>query len=84
MFPQAINEVHQKNFFNYINEWRINKAKVMLQGKEHRNLSIEGIAKVVGFQSKSSFYTAFKKATGITPTEFRERVDEVLANQVVE
>lgn len=81
---QAINEVHQKNFFNYINEWRINKAKVMLQGKEHRNLSIEGIAKVVGFQSKSSFYTAFKKATGITPTEFRERVDEVLANQVVE
>lgn len=68
---QAINESHQKNFFNYINDLRISKAKMMLQGETHTNLSIEGIAKEVGFQSKSSFYTAFKKATGVTPTEFK-------------
>lgn len=68
---QAINEVHQRNFFNYINELRISKARMMLKEEDHLNLSIEGIAKVVGFQSKSSFYTAFKKSTGITPTEFR-------------
>jgi AraC-like DNA-binding protein len=68
---QAINEVYQRNFFNYINEFRISKAKVMLQSEEHTTFSIEGIAKMVGFQSKSSFYTAFKKSTGITPTEYR-------------
>lgn len=68
---QAINEVYQRNFFNYINEYRINKAKSMLQSDEHTTFSIEGIAKMVGFQSKSSFYTAFKKSTGITPTEYR-------------
>jgi AraC-like DNA-binding protein len=69
---QAINEVHQKNFFNYINELRISKAKIMLREEAHSRLSIEGIARVVGFQSKSSFYTAFKKSTGSTPTEYRD------------
>ncbi|GEM_PF-1708848 len=71
---QAINEGYQKTFFNYINDLRIGKAMDMLQSDEHTNLSIEGIATVVGFQSKSSFYTAFKKNNGITPTEFRDKV----------
>jgi AraC-like DNA-binding protein len=70
---QAINEAHQRNFFNFINEYRITKAKTMLQSNEHTTFSIEGIAKLVGFQSKSSFYTAFKKSTGITPTEYRSQ-----------
>jgi AraC-like DNA-binding protein len=72
---QAINEVYQKNFFNYINDLRIAKAKKMLNGDQHDKLSIEGIAKVVGFQSKSSFYTAFKKTTGITPTEYKAHLN---------
>jgi len=72
---QAINEGYQKNFFNYINELRIAEARDLLQSEAHRNLSIEGIAREVGFQSKSSFYTAFKKSTGFTPTEFRSHPD---------
>jgi AraC-like DNA-binding protein len=67
--------VYQKNFFNYINDLRIAKAKKMLNGDQHDKLSIEGIAKVVGFQSKSSFYTAFKKTTGITPTEYKAHLN---------
>lgn len=74
---QTINEGHQKNFFNYINDLRIQKAKEMLQTESHANLSIEGIAREVGFQSKSSFYTAFKKATGVTPTEFKSQLNEL-------
>ncbi|NVO19241.1 MAG: helix-turn-helix transcriptional regulator [Bacteroidetes bacterium] len=73
---QAINEVYQKNFFNYINEYRIRKAKAMLESGENVTFSIEGIARMVGFQSKSSFYTAFKKSTGITPTEYRANYKE--------
>jgi AraC-like DNA-binding protein len=70
---QAINEGYQKTFF-IISTTRIGKAMDMLQSDEHTNLSIEGIATVVGFQSKSSFYTAFKKNNGITPTDFRDKV----------
>lgn len=68
---QAINEVNKTNFYNYINELRVTKAKEYMQTHTHGHFSVEGIASQVGFQSKSSFYTAFKKSTGITPAVFR-------------
>lgn len=68
---QAINEVYNHNFYNFINELRVQKAKSFLQMNSHGHFSVDGIASQVGFQSKSSFYTAFKKSTGITPAAFR-------------
>ncbi len=68
---QVINEIYKRNFYSYINNYRINDSKQMLVSGEFGNYSMEGIAKTVGFNSKSSFYTAFKNNTGMTPLEFK-------------
>lgn len=66
----AINQHYNKNFNTYINEFRIKKAQELLRTDILNNLSIEGISREVGFHSKASFYTAFKKATGTTPMNY--------------
>jgi len=67
---QVINEVYNKNFYTLINTYRINEAKKLFYEKKHKQLSIMGVARSVGFNSKSTFNTFFKKFTGNTPTEF--------------
>lgn len=69
---QIINEKFEKNFHNFINEYRVKEARILLISKDYENYSIEGIAQTAGFNSKSSFHTFFKKITGITPSYFRE------------
>ena len=73
---QSINEAYNRNFYIYVNELRVDKAKDFLRTESHSNFSIEGIARQVGFQSKSSFYIAFKRITGLTPSAFRDMVEE--------
>ncbi|MFC7347333.1 helix-turn-helix domain-containing protein [Chryseobacterium zhengzhouense] len=65
----VINTGFQKNFFQYVNEFRIDHAKKLL--KENQKLSILGIAYESGFNSKTSFNTTFKKLTNQTPSEFK-------------
>lgn len=65
-----INHHLGKHFFDYINEFRIKEAKALL--RDQRALTVLEILYEVGFNSKSSFYTAFKKETGQTPTNYRK------------
>lgn len=67
----ALNSIYQLNFNSYINKYRIEKAITLIQSDLANNLSIEGIAMNVGFQSKSTFYAAFKKVTGTTPSKYK-------------
>jgi AraC-like DNA-binding protein len=76
---QSINEAYNRNFYIYVNELRVEKAKNYLRTEAHVNFSIEGIARQVGFQSKSSFYIAFKRITGLTPSAFRDIMEEDVA-----
>jgi AraC-like DNA-binding protein len=69
---QVINECLQTTFLDLLSEYRIEAARQLL-AEDHT--SVEGIAESVGFNSKSSFYTAFKKHTGLTPSEFRSRLN---------
>jgi AraC-like DNA-binding protein len=71
---QLINIELQKNFFDYINEFRINEAKEKLQIEENDSNTIISIAYQVGFNSQSTFYSAFKKKTGTTPANFKKAV----------
>ncbi|AZA76250.1 AraC family transcriptional regulator [Chryseobacterium sp. G0186] len=67
-----INQYTGKHFFDFINEFRINNAKELL--KDQPQLTVLEILYEVGFNSKSSFYTAFKKETGVTPTDYRKSI----------
>lgn len=60
------------NFYEFINKYRIEEAKKMLASPEHKNTTITDIYLAVGFNSKSVFYTFFKKLEGITPSKFRQ------------
>ncbi|HNW52390.1 MAG TPA: helix-turn-helix domain-containing protein [Prolixibacteraceae bacterium] len=68
---QIINQTYGQSFPNYINELRIKAARCMLVSKEYSNYTIEAIGSEVGFNSNSSFVTAFKKFSGLTPSYFR-------------
>lgn len=70
VISQVINEKFGKSFFGWISEYRIAESKVLL--KQHPNYKIEEIADRVGYSSKSSFNTAFKKITGMTPSQYRQ------------
>lgn len=64
-----INQKIGKHFFDFINEYRIEQAKRLLKDQPH--LTVLEILYQVGFSSKSSFYTAFKKETGLAPIDYR-------------
>lgn len=68
---QVINEQLKINFFDFINHHRVEEAKRLLADPGKTKKNILAIALESGFNSKSAFYTAFKKHTGITPTQFR-------------
>ncbi len=67
-----INHHLSKHFFDFINEYRINEAKTILENPDKKEVTILEILYQVGFNSKSSFYTAFKKETNKTPTQYRK------------
>jgi AraC-like DNA-binding protein len=77
---QIINEQLQQNFFDFVNSYRVGEAKTQLQAQNYQNRNILTIATDVGFNSKSAFYTAFKKHTGMTPGEFRKQTDKNLSS----
>ncbi len=67
-----INHTIGKHFFDFINEYRIHKATQVLEDPTQNELTVLEILYNVGFNSKSSFNTAFKKHTGTTPTLYRK------------
>lgn len=58
------------NYYDYLNEFRINEAKKILSSGDAEKFTLLHIAHECGFNSKSSFNRAFKKNTGFTPSEF--------------
>jgi len=70
MLSEVINEHMGMNFYNLVNEYRINEVKERMKSDEHRQLTILAIAYDSGFNSKSSFNTIFKEKTGQTPSEY--------------
>ncbi|WP_214607032.1 helix-turn-helix domain-containing protein [Hymenobacter arizonensis] len=66
-----INHHLGQHFFDFVNEYRIQKAKRLLKDDSRKNLTVLEILYAVGFNSKSSFNTSFKKHTGLTPTQYR-------------
>lgn len=68
---QAINEKLNKTFFELLAEYRVNEARNLLLDEKNKNITIDEIAEMVGYNSKSAFNNAFKKITGTTPANYR-------------
>lgn len=70
LLSQYINENLGKSFSTLIKEYRVNRARQLLETEN--NYTIESLGYESGFNSKSTFFTAFKKITGVTPAEYQK------------
>ncbi|WP_080779693.1 helix-turn-helix domain-containing protein [Chryseobacterium phocaeense] len=66
-----INHHINQHFFDFVNEYRVKKSMTILKDPTKKEVTVLEILYEVGFNSKSSFHTYFKKYTNQTPTEFR-------------
>ena len=69
---QTLSTYLNTNFYDYVNEFRLNLVEAKLKDETFAKFSIIGIAVDCGFKSKSTFYKLFKKKNGITPSEYRK------------
>jgi AraC-like DNA-binding protein len=73
---QVINERLNKSYFELLSSYRIGYAEKLIREDESSKLTIEELADKVGYNSKSSFNTAFKKHTSTTPSEYRKNLKQ--------
>jgi AraC-like DNA-binding protein len=68
----TLNQRFEKNYNDYINSYRVKEACSLMDNAPDRKLTIEGIANLSGFNTRSTFYKAFSKELGVSPTEYQQ------------
>ena len=58
------------NFHQFLNEYRIREVTRLMHDRNSDNLTVESLSESVGFKSRTTFASLFKKTTGLTPTEY--------------
>lgn len=69
-----LNNYYNKRFTDFVNEYRIQYVLDRIKEGALTELSVDGLSRKAGFSSRSNFSLTFKKHTGITPTEYLQRV----------
>ena len=72
---QVINSSQKKNFFKFINGFRVEEVKKKLANPAYQHYTVLGIALECGFNSKTSFNRIFKEETGLTPSEYKKSLN---------
>lgn len=67
---QVINQQSGQNFFDFINRYRVEEVQKQMQAMPE--VTVLALALNAGFNSKSAFYTAFRKYTGLTPSQYKK------------
>ena len=70
-----INQQHHMNFFEFVNLYRVQEVKSLMELPENKNLKLMSLAYDAGFNSKSSFNRVFKQQTQLTPSEYFNSLD---------
>jgi ligand-binding sensor domain-containing protein/AraC-like DNA-binding protein len=73
LLSQVLNEKLDCKFFDYIHRYRIEEARGIMREPGGEDLKIAAVAYDVGFNTVPAFYKAFKKFTGMTPTEYKKK-----------
>ncbi len=71
---RVINEGFGQNFFDFVNTYRITEFKELARSSSYKDMTLLAIAYEAGFNSKTTFNTAFKKITNQTPTEYIKNI----------
>jgi len=66
----VINQKHSKNFYEFINQYRIKEVKIMMTDPENKHLKLMSLAYDAGFNSKATFNRIFKQTCNMTPSQF--------------
>ena len=69
---RLVNKCGKINFYQFINEYRIEKFKELIKSPKAHQYTLLGLATQSGFSSKSTFYVAFKKLEGMTPKQYEK------------
>lgn len=72
-----INKHFQTNFYEFVNLYRVNKAKELLENPDYAHKTILEILLESGFNSKSAFHRFFKRYVGTTANEYRKKVSNI-------
>ncbi|WP_182859122.1 helix-turn-helix domain-containing protein [Flagellimonas aequoris] len=73
LVSRTIRAEYEKSFSEFINHLRVQEVIEKLPEREQEHHKIEGLAYSAGFNTPSTFYAAFKKVTGMSPTEYEEQ-----------
>ncbi|MBI9063759.1 MAG: AraC family transcriptional regulator, partial [Marinilabiliaceae bacterium] len=76
MISDVVNNIVGQNFNDYINNYRIEEYKRLCADASREHYTVLALGFDAGFKSKTTFNTAFKKFTGMTPSEYRKTVNE--------
>lgn len=71
----VLNNIYKKTFYELVNEYRVEDFSQRIKKNDHKEFTVVSIAFDVGFNSKSTFYKAFKEITNFTPTEYIKKVE---------
>lgn len=69
-----INQEYEMNFSDFLNRYRVEYVKARMGRPEWRRLTLEGLALEAGFSNRTTFFRAFTKLTGCTPSEYMAQV----------
>lgn len=70
------NQYLEKNYYDYINEYRVEEFKSFILKDEYAKYTLSALAELCGFSSRASFFRAFKRLVGITPNEYIKQVSD--------
>jgi len=69
----VINQMHQKNFYEFVNQYRVDEVKRLMSDASNKHLKLMSLAYDAGFNSKATFNRIFKQLADMTPSEFFTR-----------